>query len=53
MTQLTSSGLDKVIKDIKDTHKIIGICLGMQVLFEYSAEGSTKGLNLLQGTLYL
>ncbi|MEB6300955.1 imidazole glycerol phosphate synthase subunit HisH [Mammaliicoccus sciuri] len=51
MKQLTSSGLDKVIKDIKDTHKIIGICLGMQVLFEYSAEGSTKGLNLLQGNV--
>src|SRR5699024_9576183 len=49
MLQLQKSGLDRVIHDIKDSHRIIGICLGMQVLFEFSEEGSTKGLGLLEG----
>ncbi|WP_323704355.1 imidazole glycerol phosphate synthase subunit HisH [Mammaliicoccus sp. Dog046] len=49
MIQLQKSGLDQVIQEIKDTHRIIGICLGMQVLFEFSEEGATKGLGILQG----
>lgn len=49
MNQLQKSGLDKVLNEIKDTHRIIGICLGMQVLFEFSEEGATKGLGLLEG----
>lgn len=41
-------------KDIKDMLKnihdkpIIGICLGMQLLFQHSAEGDISGLNLSQ-----
>lgn len=49
MEQLQKSGLDKILYEIKDTHRIIGICLGMQVLFEFSEEGSAKGLCLLEG----
>ncbi|GGI42339.1 imidazole glycerol phosphate synthase subunit HisH [Mammaliicoccus stepanovicii] len=49
MNELEQQGLDKVIYEIKDSHKIIGICLGMQLLFEYSDEGFTKGLSLLKG----
>ncbi|MEB7658222.1 imidazole glycerol phosphate synthase subunit HisH [Mammaliicoccus vitulinus] len=51
MEQLQKSGLDKVLYEIKDTHRIIGICLGMQVLFEFSEEGSAKGLCLLEGNV--
>lgn len=49
MQQLQKSGLDKIIYEIKDTHRIIGICLGMQVLFDFSEEGSTDGLGILEG----
>src|SRR5699024_8703999 len=49
MLKLQKSGFDRLIHDIKDSHRIIGICLGIQVLFEFSKEGSTKGLGLLEG----
>lgn len=41
--------------EIKEFAKpILGICLGMQILFEYSTEGSeTKGLGLLTGKVAL
>ena len=29
--------------------KILGICVGMQVLLDYSEEGSAKGLGLIEG----
>ena len=44
-------------KDIKDMLKnihdkpIIGICLGMQLLFQHSAEGDISGLELVPGNI--
>ena len=49
--KLRNLGLDKVIKDEVNKGKaIMGICLGMQMLFEKSYEyGEHKGLGLLKG----
>ena len=49
--KLRDSGLDNVlINDANSGKKIMGICLGMQLLFEKSYEyGEHKGLGLLKG----
>ena len=49
--KLSESGLDKVIvEEVKGGKPILGICLGMQMLFEYSLEyGRHEGLSLLSG----
>ena len=51
MKLLKERGLDQVIKDFANTGKpVLGICLGMQLLFEESYEfGKWKGLNILPG----
>ncbi len=51
--KLIDTGLDKVIVDeVKKGKKILGICLGMQLLFEKSYEyGEHKGLGLLKGSV--
>lgn len=55
MSQLESLNLTESIIEL--AHKdvpILGICLGMQLLFEESNEfGKTKGLGLLKGTIGL
>lgn len=50
---LNNSGLDKIIKEeaVKGK-KILGICLGMQLLFEKSFEyGEYEGLGLIKGDI--
>ena len=51
--KLHSSGLDKVIKELAAKGKpLMGICLGMQLLFERSYEyGCHEGLGLLRGSV--
>ena len=51
MEHLQSSGMDAaVIAYAKSGKPLLGICLGMQLLFESSEEfGSTKGLGLIPG----
>ncbi len=51
--KLSDSGLDKVIiAETKKGKKLMGICLGMQMLFEKSFEyGEHKGLGLLKGNI--
>ncbi len=51
--KLRESGLDKVIIDeAAKGKKLMGICLGMQMLFEKSYEyGCHKGLGLLKGSV--
>ena len=51
--KLRDSGLDKVIIDeAKKGKKLMGICLGMQMLFEKSYEyGCHEGLGLLKGSI--
>lgn len=50
MKNLRKSGLNKVIlKQIKLKKPILGICLGMQLLFFLSEEGNTECLNVIEG----
>jgi glutamine amidotransferase len=53
IAKLRSTGLDKVIIDeAKKGKPIMGICLGMQLLFEKSYEfGEHEGLGLLKGSI--
>jgi imidazole glycerol-phosphate synthase subunit HisH len=53
MDKLNESGLTNMIKEFVNTGKpLLGICLGMQLLFEESEEnGPTKGLALLPGNV--
>ena len=49
--KLKSSGLDVVIKEqVKNGKPLLGVCLGMQMLFEKSYEyGEYEGLGLIKG----
>ncbi len=51
--KLKESGLDRVICDkVKDGTPLMGICLGMQMLFERSLEyGEHEGLSLIEGSV--
>ena len=52
MLSLKSSRLDKFIIEISKTNKnILGICLGMQLLFQSSDEGHGNGLSLVPGII--
>ena len=51
MAKLKQSGIDNAIfKAIKfKKAKMLGICLGMHLLFEHSEEGNINGLGLIKG----
>ncbi|MBF2014738.1 MAG: imidazole glycerol phosphate synthase subunit HisH [Rivularia sp. T60_A2020_040] len=50
MQNLRSRNLVEPIKNmIADGKPFLGICLGMQILFESSEEGSEKGLGIIKG----
>lgn len=51
MGRLNATGLTMMIKEyVRSGRPLLGICLGMQLLFEQSEEnGSTKGLGLIGG----
>ena len=49
MNQLKKKNLVDVISNLKQP--VLGICIGMQILFEYSAEGNTKCLGLIKGDI--
>ena len=49
MARLRASRLDQAIKAFASHGKILGICLGFQVLYSYSQEGQCECLNLLEG----
>lgn len=53
MTHLKSNGMDQAIKDFASSGKpLLGICLGMQLLFQTSKEfGSHDGLGLIEGEI--
>ena len=44
MTKLRESGLDALIPQL--TQPVLGICLGMQLMCNYTEEGNTKGLGI-------
>ena len=49
MHSLNELGIDKWLKQTKKP--VLGICVGMQLLFEGSAEGDTEGLGIIPGRL--
>lgn len=51
MQKLKTSGLDQLIPTLKQP--VLGICLGMQLLFEYLEEGETEGLKLIPGLVQI
>lgn len=54
MRMLGESGLIGVIKEEVQKKPLLGICLGMQMLFEKGYEfGETEGLGLIKGTVKL
>ena len=52
MEQLQKSGFDSFLKDFAASGKpLLGICLGSQVIFDYSEEGNVDCLGLVKGTV--
>ena len=50
MAQLRARGLDRAIDEaVADGAALLGICLGLQLLFDQSAEGDTPCLGLIEG----
>jgi glutamine amidotransferase len=49
MSRLRIAGLDKVIPTLKQP--LLGICLGMQILFDASEEGPANGLSVIPGNV--
>jgi glutamine amidotransferase len=49
MRCLIDSGLSEVVRESIGSRPFLGICLGLQMLFEESEEGPTRGLGILAG----
>lgn len=49
MSGLESSGLKATVLDVMRDRPFLGICLGLQMLFDASEEGPTAGLGVLPG----
>jgi len=49
MARLRAAGLVDVLRTL--TQPVLGICLGMQLLFQRSAEGTTRCLDLVPGAV--
>ena len=54
MNELTAGGLDQVIKELIEQKKpVLGICVGCQILQDYSEENNTKALEVIPGECHL
>ena len=49
MRQLAASGAREAVIEAARTRPFLGICIGLQMLFEHGEEGDTPGLGLLPG----
>ena len=49
MRELRESGLQAAVLDAAATRPLFGVCVGMQMLLDHSAEGDTPGLGLIPG----
>ncbi len=49
MRQLGESGAREAVVEAARTKPFLGICIGLQMLFEHGEEGDTPGLGLLAG----
>lgn len=54
MDRLRQQGLDQVVVEVARAGRpLLGLCLGMQLLFDYSEEGATRCLGILPGAVRL
>ena len=49
MRQLRDSGLQEAVLEAAKSKPLFGVCIGMQMLFDHSAEGGVAGLGLISG----
>lgn len=49
MRSLRESGLQQAVIEASHTKPLLGVCVGEQMLFDWSEEGDTPGLGLLPG----
>jgi glutamine amidotransferase len=49
MAGLAASGLEGVVREVVRERPFLGVCLGLQMLFESSEEGPARGLGVLRG----
>jgi glutamine amidotransferase len=49
MRELSARGLRNAVVNAAKTKPFLGICIGLQMLFEHSAEGNVAGLGVLPG----
>lgn len=49
--ELDARGLREAVLDAARNKPFLGICIGLQMLFEHSEEGDTAGLGLFQGNV--
>ncbi|HET7831974.1 MAG TPA: imidazole glycerol phosphate synthase subunit HisH [Gallionella sp.] len=49
MRELDARGLRSAVLEAARTKPFLGICIGLQMLFEHSAEGNVAGLGILPG----
>lgn len=51
MQELDARGLHEAVINAAKTKPFLGICIGLQMLFDHSEEGNIKGLGLFQGNV--
>jgi glutamine amidotransferase len=51
MRELRARGLADAVVEATRTRPFLGICIGLQMLFDYSEEGGVKGLAVLPGSV--
>lgn len=49
MAELDARNLRQAVKDAAASKPFLGICIGLQMLFDHSEEGDTAGLGILSG----
>ncbi|HEY0664751.1 MAG TPA: imidazole glycerol phosphate synthase subunit HisH [Gallionella sp.] len=49
MRELDARGLRDAVLEVARSRPFLGICIGLQMLFEHSAEGNVNGLGILPG----
>jgi glutamine amidotransferase len=49
MRELDARGLRNAVQEAARDKPFLGICIGLQMLFEHSAEGNVAGLGILRG----
>ncbi|MEL6441159.1 MAG: imidazole glycerol phosphate synthase subunit HisH [Cyanobacteria bacterium J06621_8] len=51
MRHIRELSLEEIIKQAARSKPFLGICLGLQILFDASEEGTERGLGIVQGTV--